>query len=100
MKLKICGNGFKDLDNPNIWYSNENSDVIQWLSEGNVPEPEFTEAELAQRELNNSISEAKQYLASTDYKMTMDYYATLTLAESSELTLKRVEAREFIRLSV
>ena len=49
MKLKINNNGFKDLENPNIWYSNENSDVIQWLLEGNTPEPEFTDAELLQQ---------------------------------------------------
>jgi flagellar biosynthesis/type III secretory pathway protein FliH len=49
MKLKINGNGFKDLENPNIWYSNENSDVKQWLSEGNTPDAEFTAEELAQQ---------------------------------------------------
>ena len=50
MKLKISGSGFRDLDNPNInWYSNENSEVKQWLSEGNIPEPEFTDEELVKQ---------------------------------------------------
>ena len=42
------------------------------------------------------IAEAKAYLASTDFKMTVDYFATLTEAEQVELTRLRAEAREFI----
>lgn len=52
-------------------------------------------------EYKNSIefktNEAKAYLASTDYKMTVDYFATLTEAEQVQLTQLRAEAREFIR---
>ena len=47
--------------------------------------------------LYQKINEAKQYLASTDYKMTVDYFATLTEAEQVQLTQLRAEAREFIR---
>lgn len=47
--------------------------------------------------LEQKIGEAKAYLASTDYKMTVDYFATLTEAEQVEITAKRAEAREFIR---
>ncbi len=97
MKLKINGNGFKDLENPNVWYSSENTEVKQWLSEGNIPEPEFTEEELATIELNKKISEAKQYLANTDFKMTVDYFATMTVEKQEEFTSLRAEAREFIR---
>ena len=56
-----------------------------------------TEEELAQQELEAKIAEAKTYLASTDFKMTVDYYATLTEAEQLDLTTKRQEAREYIR---
>ena len=52
--------------------------------------------EIAKEELNNKIQEAKIYLASTDYKMTVDYFATLTKEIQDELILKRSEAREFI----
>lgn len=45
----------------------------------------------------NLVAEAKNYLASTDYKMTVDYFATLSEVEQNELTTKRAEAREFIR---
>ena len=43
------------------------------------------------------ISEAKLYLQSTDYKMTVDYFATLEKEVKDELITKRAEAREFIR---
>ena len=96
MKLKINGNGFKDLENPNIWYGNENPDALQWLLEGNIPEPEFTEEELQITSINKQIQEAKTYLASTDFYMTVDKYAELDEARKVELTTKRAEAREVI----
>jgi len=74
----------------------EHEEYKQWLSEGNTPEPEFTEAELAQQELIKKVQGAKEYLASTDFKMTVDYYATLTKKEQTELTKKRAEARSLL----
>ena len=71
--------------------------IKQWLAEGNTPEPEFTEAELAQQVLDKSIAEAKAYLEVTDFKMTVDYYATLTPEQQEELIAKRAEARTFLR---
>lgn len=71
--------------------------IKEWLSEGNTPEPEFTEAELAQQVLDKSIAEAKAYLASTDFKMTVDYYATMTLEQQEMLSTKREEARTFLK---
>ncbi len=56
-----------------------------------------TEEELLAYELEQKIQEAKVYLASTDYKMTVDYFATLTKEIQDELILKRNAAREFIR---
>lgn len=53
--------------------------------------------EIVEQELQTKIQEAKAYLASTDYKMTVDYFATLTEAEQVQLTQLRAEAREFIR---
>ena len=55
-----------------------------------------TEEELAQQELEVKIAEAKTYLASTDFKMTVDYYATLTPEQQEELIAIRAEARAFI----
>lgn len=46
--------------------------------------------------LAEKISEAKAYLSSTDFKMTVDYFATLTEVEKLELTAKRAEARALV----
>lgn len=56
-----------------------------------------TEEELAQQELEAKIAEAKTYLASTDFKMTVDYYATLTVEQQEELTMMRAAARGFLK---
>lgn len=56
-----------------------------------------SDEELAAEITANLVAEAKNYLASTDYKMTIDYFATLTEVEQNELTAKRAEAREFVR---
>jgi hypothetical protein len=42
------------------------------------------------------VSEAKDYLASTDFYMTIDKYATLTDERKAELTQLRAEARKLI----
>lgn len=47
--------------------------------------------------LEYKLSEAKTYLSSTDFKMTVDYFATFTPEKQEELTRLRAEAREFIR---
>jgi len=50
----------------------------QWLSEGNTPEPEFTQAELAQQVKDKAIQEALAYLASTDW-ITSKYNDVVTV---------------------
>ena len=69
----------------------------QWLAEGNEPEPEFTEEELARISLNKAIQEAQSLLDSTQFKFGEDYDKKYT-SEWLELKAKRQEAREFIRL--
>lgn len=56
-----------------------------------------TDEEIAKEEVINKIAEAKAYLSSTDYKMTVDYFSTLSKDIQDEFILKRNEAREFIR---
>ena len=51
----------------------------------------------AKQSIEYKINEAQTYLSSTDYKMTVDYFATLSKEIQDELILKRAEAREFIR---
>ena len=45
----------------------------------------------------NKVREAKQTLADTDFKMTVDYYATLSKEEANELKYLRSVAREYVR---
>ena len=56
-----------------------------------------TQAELDRYVIDNQIAEYKNYLSSTDYKMTVDYFATLDKITQDALIVKRAEAREFIR---
>lgn len=58
-----------------------------------------TQEELDKALVIQKVQEYKAYLLATDFKMTVDYYATLTLAEQLELTAKRQEAREYIRVN-
>ena len=70
----------------------------QWLAEGNTPEPEFTEEELAKQLINTKVQEAKQYLQSTDHKFYLGYKPK----EGEDLVAieaKRDEAREYIRMN-
>ena len=41
--------------------------IIEWIAEGNTPEPAFTAEELAGQETETAISEAKEYLTKTDW---------------------------------
>ena len=58
-----------------------------------------TQEELDKALVIQKVQEYKAYLLATDFKMTVDYYATLTSAEQLELTAKRQEAREYIRVN-
>ena len=97
--VKIQGHGYLlngTMGVPKADGNREYELIKQWLSEGNIPEPEFTEEELQITSTNKQIQEAKTYLASTDFYMTVDKYAELDEARKVELTTKRAEARELI----
>ena len=55
-----------------------------------------TAEEIRKNEINTQIAEAKAYLSSTDFYMTIDKYAELDEARKIELTTKRAEARLLI----
>ena len=70
-------------------------DYKLWLEDGNIPEPEFTEEELAQQELQVKLQEAQAYLNNTDW-----YYARK--AETGEevpveVVEKRLASRKLIQ---
>ena len=56
-----------------------------------------TEDEIQAEITLHLVNEAKNYLAQTDYKMTVDYFATLDKVTQDELIAERQKAREFIR---
>lgn len=58
-----------------------------------------TQEELDKALVIQKVQECKAYLVATDFKMTVDYYATLSEVEQLELTAKRDEAREYIRMN-
>ena len=70
--------------------------IKQWLEEGNTPELEFTEEELAQKAIQDKINEAKKYLAKTDHKF-YNGYKPKEGEDLVEIERLRDEAREFIR---
>jgi len=82
MKLKLCNNGLcvygTREDGATVSYSIEAEEYKQWLSEGNTPEPEFTQAELAQQVKDKAIQEALAYLSSTDW-ITSKYNDVVTV---------------------
>ena len=47
--------------------------------------------------LELEVKSNKDYLDITDFKMTVDYYAAMTVAEQDSLTALRADAREFVR---
>ena len=71
MKLKLCNNGLSvfgiNEQGQNVSYSIEAEEYKQWLVEGNIPEPEFTEDEIKLSEINKQIQEAKAYLTETGW---------------------------------
>jgi len=95
--VKIQGSGYLLNGTMSVPMANGNSEyeaIKQWLAEGGVPEPEFTEAELAERELAKVKAEAQSYLDSTDW-----YYARLTetgQAVPDDVVAKRKAFRELL----
>lgn len=106
ISVKIQGNGYLLNGTMSVPKADGNIEyelVKQWLAEGNTPEPEFTEEELAQQVINAKVQEAKVYLANTDYIVTKIAEAqalvedTIPLLSKYQVELQqRKEARAFI----
>ena len=68
--VKIQGEGYLlngTMSVPKADGNREYELIKQWLLEGNIPEPEFTEEELMITEFHNQILEAKAYLTDTGW---------------------------------
>lgn len=74
MKLKLCNNGLSvagiNTQGFNVSYSIEAEEYKQWISEGNIPEPEFTDAEIEAQRIQAIKSKASELITSKypDYK--------------------------------
>lgn len=77
-----------------MYYTNNGIDIYQGDIKIGDREATIEEVEAyeAKKELAFKVSEAKVYLASTDYKVLPDYEP-----KSDEIIALRAEAREFIR---
>ena len=95
--VKIENDGFRVNGNMCVPVSLDNADyvlVAEWIAEGNTPEPEFTDAEIAanaQAELNVT---SRAYLASTDWYVTR--HAETGAAIPADVTTAREAARSAI----
>ena len=95
---KLIGtNSVKRLsDNAHIPFADGNRDYEeykQWLSEGNIPEPEFTDEELIAIEIANKKQEALKYLVNTAWYFERLNDPSSGKAIPEEVLAKRAEAR-------
>lgn len=66
MKLKWINEDYLvDIETTNCYFK-DMEEVKQWLSEGNTPEPEFTEEELVRQEHSRFIAERDLLLSKVD----------------------------------
>lgn len=99
MFKKITNGALKYVDGVFVsGHTDECKEYQQWLAEGNVPEPEFTEEELAQQVIKAKVQEAKQYLQATDHKFYLGYKPK-DGEDLGAIEAKRDEAREYIRMN-
>ena len=99
LKVKIQGQGYLvngTMSVPKADGNREYELIKQWLTEGNVPEPEFTEKELQITSINKQIQEAKTYLADTAWYVERLNDPSSGKAIPEEVLAKRAEARELI----
>ena len=97
--VKIQGNGYLlngTMSVPKADGNKEYELIKQWLSEGNIPEPEFTEEELRITSINTQIAEAKTYLASTAWYVERLNDPSSGKVIPEEVLTKRAEVRELI----
>ena len=97
--VKIQGNGYLLNGSMSVPQANGNREyelIKEWLAEGNVPEPEFTEAELVKQEINAKVQEARAYLISTGWYVERLNDPSSGKAVPQEVLDKRAEARLII----
>ena len=96
--VKISGQGYAvDYGDGVIWSVSVDGcgydKVLAWLSEGNIPEPEFTYEELVAIEVANKKQEALKYLVNTAWYIERLNDPSSGKAIPEEVLAKRAEAR-------
>ena len=97
--VKISGQGYLlngTISVPEADGNKEYELIKQWISEGNIPEPEFIEEELQITSINKQIQEAKTYLVSTAWYVERLNDPSSGKVIPEEVLTKRAEAREVI----
>ena len=97
--VKIQGNGYLlngYMSVPKADGNREYELIKQWIDAGNTPEPEFTEAEIAQQAIKAKVQEARAYLISTAWYIERLNDPSSGKAVSQEVLDKRAEARVLI----
>ena len=99
--VKIQGDGWLvngSMSVPNDGGNSDYHDVQEWIAEGNTPEPEYTDAEIAANAQAEINSENRAYLASTDWYVTRK--ADSGEAVPSDIAEARAAARLLINSEV
>ena len=99
LSVKIQGQGYLLNGNMSVPKADGNREyelIKEWLVEGNIPEPEFTEEELAQQVINAKVQEARAYLISTAWYIERLNDPSSGKAIPQEVLDKRAEARVLI----
>lgn len=97
--VKVQGNGYLLNGNMSVPKADGNKEyelIKELLAQGNVPEPEFTEAELAQQVINAKVQEARVYLISTAWYIERLNDPSSGKAVPQEVLDKRAAARVII----
>ena len=97
--MKYCINTNKEIFGFELDGSQDHliTDDMKELSPEEIQAINKSKEDEYKNSIEYKISEAKSYLLSTDYKMTVDYFGTLTQEIQNELILKRAESRDFIK---
>jgi hypothetical protein len=72
--------------------------VQEYITNGGTVEPEFTEEELANKQIQETLSEYKTYLTNTDYKF-LQGYVPKDGEDLAVIEATRNEYREYIRIN-
>lgn len=100
VSVKVQGSGWL-LNNvmhvPGNTPGNKEYELIkQWLEDGNTPEPEFTDEELAHQELQKKKQEALRYLEDTKWYIERLSDPSSGKAVPEDVLIKRAKAREIL----